>query len=243
MPERGSARARRVSIELKYAAIAVLLFALFLVLRASDAFKGVDDTVTEGVDRLARLGSIGIFVIALIANVSIIVQIPYTLPLLSAALGGASLESLLILGLASGLGAGVGAVLSYKVADAFVSRTPTGPPGRLYRWIADNVDERPRSTRAVIFLVAASPLPDGAVVVPLAVIHYGLRRLMVPMFLGKLVHNLVLALLFSLFASWARDHVSQKASTDLALAVAVLFMVLVAYHAEKARTAPADEPG
>jgi hypothetical protein len=34
--------------------------------------------------------------------------------------------------------------------------------------------------------------------------------------------------------------VSQKASTDLAVLVAVLFMVLVAYHAEKARVAGRD---
>ena len=50
------------------------------------------------------------------------------------------------------------------------------------------------------------------------------------------MHNLVLALLFYAFASWSAEHVSKKASTDLALAVAVLFMLLVAYHAEKART-------
>jgi hypothetical protein len=34
--------------------------------------------------------------------------------------------------------------------------------------------------------------------------------------------------------------VSQKASTELALLVAVLFMVLVGYHAEKARAALRD---
>ncbi len=45
------------------------------------------------------------------------------------------------------------------------------------------------------------------------------------------------AFLFWAFASWSADHVSQKASTELAVLVAVLFMVLVGYHAEKARTA------
>ena len=62
-----------------------------------------------------------------------------------------------------------------------------------------------------------------------------MRRLAVPLFLGKLVHNLLLALLFYAFASWSADHVSQKASTELAVLVALLFMVLVAYNAEKAR--------
>jgi hypothetical protein len=230
-----SRRERRLSLELKYAAIAVTIVAIFLILHATGAFTGVNDTLTDGVDRLAGFGSIGIFVLALIANLSILVQIPYTLPLLSAALGGASLQSVMTLGLASGLGAGIGAVASYKVADALVAKSPRVPDGRVFRWIARNVDDRPRATGLAIFCVGLSPLPDGAVVVPLAVVHYGMRRLAVPLFLGKLFHNLLFAFLFYAFASWSADHVSQKASTDLAVLVAVLFMVLVAYHAEKAR--------
>ena len=216
-------------MELKYSAIAVLIVAVFVVLHAMGGFSDVNNTVTDGVDRLAGLGSIGIFLIALIANLSILVQIPYTLPLLSAALGGASLQSVMMLGLASGLGAGIGAVASYKVADALVAKSSIVPEGRLFRWIGRNVDDRPRMTSFAIFLVGVSPLPDGAVVVPLAVVRYGMRRLAVPLFLGKLVHNLLFAFLFWAFASWSADHVSQKASTELALLVAVLFMVLVAY--------------
>jgi hypothetical protein len=227
-------------VELKYATIAVLIVTVFVVLHAAGAFSGVNDTVTDGVDRLAGLGSIGIFLVALIANLSILIQIPYTLPLLSAALGGASLQSVMTLGLASGLGAGIGAVASYKVADALVAKSPNLPEGRLFRWIGQNVDDRPRATAFAIFLVGVSPLPDGAVVVPLAVVRYGMRRLAVPLFLGKLVHNLLFALLFYAFASWSAEHVSEKASTELALLVAVLFMVLVAYHAEKARAGLRD---
>ena len=105
----------------------------------------------------------------------------------------------------------------------------------MFRWIARNTDARPRRTSFVIFLIALSPLPDGTIVMPLAMVHYGIRRLAVPLFLGKFFHNVLLALLFSLFASWAEDNVSKEASTGLALAVAVVFMLLVAYHAEKAR--------
>jgi hypothetical protein len=231
-------------VELKYATLAVLIVAVFVVLHAAGAFSGLNDTVTDGVDRLAGFGSIGIFLIALIANLSILIQIPYTLPLLSAALGGASLQSIMTLGLASGLGAGIGAVASYKVADALVAKSPHLPEGKLFRWIGRNVDDRPRLTKVGIFLVGVSPLPDGAVVVPLAVVHYGMRRLAVPLFLGKLVHNLLFALLCYAFASWSANHVSQKASTELAILVAFLFMVLVAYHAEKARAGlrDLDEP-
>ena len=95
-PERR--RERRVSIELKYAIIAILLVIVFVALHAADAFSGVNNTVQSGVNWLAGLGSIGVFFLALIANASIIIQIPYTLPLLSAALGGAGLVSMMMLG-------------------------------------------------------------------------------------------------------------------------------------------------
>jgi hypothetical protein len=239
-------RDRRLSVELKYALITIVVIAGFIVLHVTNALSGVNDTVTDGVDRLARLGSIGQFVIALIANESIILQIPYTLPLLSAALGGADLGSMLILGLASGLGAGIGSVLAYKVADTVVVKSHAEPDGRVFRWIARNVDRKPRLTSFVIFLIALSPLPDTTIVMPLAMVRYGMRRLAVPLFLGKFLHNVLLALLFALFASWAENNVSEQASTDLALAVALVFMLLVAYHAEKARVAGrrvTGEPG
>jgi hypothetical protein len=247
--DQATRRAHRLSLELKYAAIAVAIVLLFVLLHGVGAFSGVNDTMTDGVNRLAGLGLIGIFLIALVANLSILVQIPYTLPLLSAALGGASLQNVLGLGLASGLGAGIGAVASYKVAETLVAKTPHLPEGRTFQWIARHVDDRPRATSFAIFAVGLSPLPDGAVVVPLAVVQYGMRRLTVPLFLGKFFHNVLLALLFYGFASWSSDHVSEKASTELAVLVAVLFMVLVGYHAEKARAAlrgtgaTAPEPG
>ena len=239
MDEREVQRERRVSIELKYAIIAVLVTALFVVLHAADAFRGVNDTVQDGVDTLARLGSIGVFLLALLANASIIIQIPYTLPLLSAALGGAGFTSMMILGVSSGLGAGIGALAGYKVADTIAGKSPTPHPGRVFRWLSRNVDAKPRLTRVVIFLIAASPLPDTTVVMPLALVRYGLRRAAFPLFVGKFVHNVLLALLFYGFASWAAKHVSQEASTDVALAIAVVFMLLVGYSAEKARAGSA----
>jgi hypothetical protein len=231
---------RRLSIELKYALISIVVIALFVVLSLTDALAGVNDTVNDGVDLLARLGSIGQFVIALIANASIIIQIPYTLPLLSAALSGADLSSMLLLGFASGIGAGIGAILAYKVADTVVVKSHAEPDGRVFRWIARNVDTRPRLTTFVIFLTALSPLPDGTVVIPMAMIHYGIRRLWMPLFFGKFVHNVLLAFVFWAFASWAEHNVSEQASTDLALAVALVFMLLVAYNAEKTRNAAGE---
>ena len=45
----------------------------------------------------------------------------------------------------------MGAVASYKVADALVAKSPALPDGRVFGWIARNVDDRPRATSVAIF--------------------------------------------------------------------------------------------
>ena len=200
----------------------------------------MNNTLSSSVNAAASFGAIGLFVLALVANATVIIQIPYTLPLLSAALGGADLEHMLLLGFASGLGAGIGAIMGYHVADADRrARTPRCPTAAMFRWISRNVDNRPRATKLMIFGLALSPLPDGTIVLPMALVSYGARRISLPLFLGKFFHNVLIALLFYAFGSWSQDHISDQASTDLALAVAALFVVLVCYPAEKASNAAA----
>jgi hypothetical protein len=228
------ARDRRISLELKYAAIAVGVLGLLVVVHWVDALSGVNNTLSSSVNAAASFGAIGIFVIALVANATVIIQIPYTLPLLSAALGGADLQHMMLLGFASGVGAGVGAIMGYHVAGRIVGRDPALPDSRMFRWVSRNVDDRPRATKWMIFLLALSPLPDGTIVLPMAVVRYGAKRISMPLFLGKFLHNILFALIFWAFGSWSQNHISTKASTDLALAVAALFVVLVCYHAEKA---------
>src|SRR4051795_11784853 len=110
------ARDRRISLELKYAAIAVGVLGLLVVVHWVDALSGVNNTLSSSVNTAASFGAIGLFLIALVSNASVIIQIPYTLPLLSAALGGADLRHMMLLGVASGLGAGIGAIMGYHVA-------------------------------------------------------------------------------------------------------------------------------
>ena len=229
-------RERRISIELKYAAIAVGVLGLLVIVHWVDALSSVNNTLSSSVNAAASFGAIGLFVIALVSNATVIIQIPYTLPLLSAALGGADLQHMLLLGFASGLGAGIGAIMGYHVATRITGKDPTLPDSRMFRWISRNVDHRPRATKWMIFGLALSPLPDGTIVLPMAIVNYGAKRISVPLFLGKFFHNILIALVFYAFGSWSQNHISTKASTDLALAVAALFVVLVCYHAEKARS-------
>ena len=118
----------------------------------------MNETVNDGVDWLAGLGSIGVFLLALIANASIIIQIPYTLP---APVGGARWRrpscSMLILGVAFGPRRRDRRDPRLQGRRRTRGRSNAQPDGRVFRWIARNVDARPRLTSFVIFLHRAVP--------------------------------------------------------------------------------------
>ena len=75
-------RERRISLELKYAAIAIGVLGLLVIVHWVDALSGVNNTLSSSVNAAASFGAIGLFVIALVANATVIIQIPYTLQVL-----------------------------------------------------------------------------------------------------------------------------------------------------------------
>ena len=246
MADQATRRARRLSLELKYAAIAVAIVMLFVVLHAVDAFAGVNNTVKTASNWLAGLGSIGVFVIALIANVSIIIQIPYTLPLLSAALGGAGLAE--HDAARRRVGPRRGNRRDRGVQGGRRGRRSRTPARARRPGVPVDRPERRSTARALttfaifgIALVAAARHHRRDAVGASSATACG--ALALPLFLGKFVHNVLLALLFYGFASWSADHVSEQASTDLALRWPSIFMVLVLYHAEKSRAGAAERRG
>jgi hypothetical protein len=78
-------------------------------------------------------------------------------------------------------------------------------------------------------------LPDDTVVIPLAMMRYGLRKIWLPLFSGKVLHCLVVAAVFHAFTAWAGDHVSAGIKTDLGLGILIAFVILILYQAEKGR--------
>ena len=217
----------------KYAVAGIGIFVALALVQESHVLSVLDSALEQFLDLAARFGAPGMFVAGLVGNASVLVQVPYTLPLFSVALDGATLSHLLVLGLACGVGAGVGEIISYRIADAILARTPGLPDSRVYRWIERNTEQHPVLTKLAIFVWAVTPLPDDTVIVPLAMVDYGIRRIALPLFAGKVVHNLVIAVVFYFFASGIE--MSSQARTDLALVVIVAFVLVVLYQVERAR--------
>ena len=219
----------------KYVAIGLAVGGALLGLQESGALAVVNGAVGRFFDLAAEFGAPGMFVAGLLGNASILVQVPYTLPLLSVALDGATLPHLLVLGFACGVGAGVGEIISYLIADAILARATDLPESRVYQWIERNTEQHPVLTKLAIFVWAVTPLPDDTVIVPLATVDYGVRRISLPLFLGKVVHNLAIAFAFYAFSSWSTAQASPQVRTDFALVIIVAFVLVLLYQVERTR--------
>lgn len=226
---------KKYAIELKYAALATLLLGSLFLLDRVDAFRGLNGVVNDFLDAMTKLGFIGMFIVAVIGNSSLLIQVPYSVPLLSVALNGASLPYMLFLGFGAGLGAGIGEIISYLIADKILAQNRDLAQSRLYQWVQRMVTRHPRITPLIVFIWAATVLPDDTVIIPLALIRYGLKKISIPLFFGKVVHNFVVAVTFYYFTDASAKQVSSEVRTDLALGILIVFILTIFYQVERAK--------
>jgi membrane protein YqaA with SNARE-associated domain len=225
-------------LEIRYLCFAALLFGALVLLNQINAFAGVDAVIQE-VASSKDAGVLAIFAIAVIGNMALLVQVPYTLPLLAIATAGASAAHMAWLGLAAGVGAAIGGMISFLIAQKILARDPSIERGKLYRWVVRTTGERPRIASLVIFGVVFTPLPDDAVILPLAMTRYGVRRFAPPLFAGKIAHNVLIALLFYQFTAWSAASTPTHVRADLVLGLVLAFVLVILYQAEKSRASVA----
>ncbi len=224
-------------LEVKYVLLAVVLIGGTLWLGRAGHLADLAAALAPALEALAGLGVAGAFLLGLVGNSSLLLQVPYTVPMLSAALAGASLPYLVALGVAAGIGATAGELVSYTIADQLLRRSPSLAGGRLYRWVERTVHTRPAAIPWLVFVWAVTLLPDDTVLIPLAMVRYGARRLLLPLLLGKLGYCVGSAVLFHVAGEQAARFVSQDVSSDLAVIVLIAFLLVAFYQGERVRHA------
>lgn len=134
---------------------------------------------------VTEYGYLGAFIGSVLGNITIALPIPYAF--LVAALG--TRLNPFILGLVSGLGATIGELSSYLVGRAGRRALDPQQLSRLdvVRRLLDKYGY------LTIILFAATPLPDDLLLVPLGLIKYDLKTLVVSVWIGKTVLALALA--------------------------------------------------
>lgn len=134
---------------------------------------------------VTEYGYLGAFIGSVLGNITIALPIPYAF--LVTALG--TRLNPFILGLVSGLGATIGELSSYLVGRAGRRALDPQQLSRLdvVRRLLDKYGY------LTIILFAATPLPDDLLLVPLGLIKYDLKTLVVSVWIGKTVLALALA--------------------------------------------------
>lgn len=221
-------------IAVKYVVIGAALVGGLVALERAGVLAGWAQSLDPIIEGLAGMGVLGAFLLGLLGNSSLLLQVPYTVPMLSAALAGAPLAYLLALAVAAGVGATLGELVSYAIADVILRRQPLSGSA-LYRWVDRTVREHPRSIPWLVLLFAVTMLPDDAVLIPLAMLSYGAWRLMVPLLLGKLGYCVGSALVFHVIGERADAVISAHATADLAVVGLVVFFLVICCQVESAR--------
>lgn len=216
-------------VELKYSLFFLGLVGLFYLLQQVQILAEINLAITALLNLTTKMGLLGIFLLAVVGNASMLIQIPYTLPLLSLALKEPDLPEMIGAGMIAGLGASIGKCGAYHLAKVFFSANSHHP------WIAQKLTQNTKLTPFIIFAVIASPLPDETVILPLAGMRYGLKRLLPPVLLGKILHTTVVAFVFYAFSDMTGRFFSGGAKADGAFLILALLMLSIFYQFEKAR--------
>jgi len=140
------------------------------------------------------LGYLGAFLISAIGNATILFPFPYVG--IAFILGGLRDEITLlfifdpwVIGIIAGMGAMLGEMTGYLIGYAGGSLLDDSQTNSFKRF----VDMYPRATPLVVWFLAATPIPDDVIVVPLGAARYCWWRVALPQFIGKTMFLMVIA--------------------------------------------------
>lgn len=223
-------------LEIKYLIVTVIVLVATVLLTHTSAVANLEAALTGLFRGAITFGMVGVFVAAVLANAAFFIHVPYTAMMLVVAATMADFMDRAWLGLAAGLGAGVGEILSYLLVGRIAHSLTDLQASRFVQWLHGWLEQHPYRTPLAIFIGAITPLPDDLLLVPLALADYPVRRLIVPLFLGKIMHTLALVVVID----WLTFGPAQV-GFDFTIGVLVLAIVVALYRSEKQRTSE-DHP-
>lgn len=177
-------------------------------------------------------GLIGAFLICLIANASLIFQIPYAPALILLGSQATSIDYLIILSIVAGIGCTLGEIVSYYFGRGIILAIDKEP--KSFNFIKKIISKRPRLIPFFVFLVAVSPFPDDIFIIPLGMINYGVKRIILPTFLGKTILSGIATFVsyysYQLVSKYTAINVFDN---SIFLLILVLFLIFVGYKTNK----------
>lgn len=140
------------------------------------------------------------FLLSAFGNTSILIVIPYSYIVFQLAIAASGVFPVwypLLLGIISGMGAGIGEVTSYIVGRLFrkSEKLVNTDLGQKFEKMRATFEKHPKAIPFIVFLFAATPLPDDVILVPFGVMKYSYWKTIIPCMLGKMCLCILLAYL------------------------------------------------
>ena len=130
-------------------------------------------------------GYIGVLLISIIGNISVLIPVPFVVIIY--AFG--SVLNPILLGLAGGVGSTIGEFASYLIGKGGRVILDEKQKARL-----DRIEKlMEKHGLLLIFLFGLSPLPDDILLLPLGMMNYDWRKILVGMFFGKTIMCILVA--------------------------------------------------
>jgi len=127
---------------------------------------------------------LGIFVISIFGNFTVIFPVPYTIALVAVATRPSITAPLIVLmGVAAGAGAAIGETSAWLIGRAsknVIEGSMEKQVARAQKWIDRGL------APLIIFLFAATPLPDDAILIFIGLLGYALWKTVIWCFFGKI---------------------------------------------------------
>jgi uncharacterized membrane protein YdjX (TVP38/TMEM64 family) len=165
-------------------------------------------------------GYAGAFAVCVIGNISIIIPVPFALVVY--AFG--SVLNPLLLGVVAGIGSTIGEMSSYIIGRGgrkVIENTYGGRLDAVKRLVE-------KHGMLIIFLVALLPVPDDLLLIPLGMMKYPVKKLMLAMLLGKTFMCLFLAYAGAYSMSFFRDLYASGGEIGVAATAVLLVVIIIA---------------
>ena len=178
--------------------LAFIVFMIYLGVANIDPTREMLEIVFWFQEKTGNIGLyIGVGIISIFGNFVMFIPVLYAAVLMFVAMMDVNV---FILGIAAGIGASIGQIFSWFV-------------GRATREIASNkLEKQLRKTQRwverglaplMIFIFAATPLPDEVLLIMIGLIGYSLGKTLIYCFIGKIVLTLSVSLLAQTFSATA----------------------------------------
>ena len=172
---------------------------------------------------LKAYGHLGLFIVALISNAIPYSTIPYLIivaPLLSSLRGA----DFVLAALSLALGATLGKVLVYLIGRGL---TRIGRVNRALRGLKGLASSHSRALFIMVFLAAATPIPDDVLYIPMGLSEYSILLFATAVFLGKVVITLLAALYGVALKLFIEEVANVPSAVQIPLMIAITMILVV----------------